>query len=147
MKYARHFSKDKEKYTVKPSWKLFCLLLCRVPREGKWTRRGKDERVDKVLGFFFSSSPNWDCPTPSPAGECVPPGSEEDTHSLAEEGWGVPNSDEGTDTLALYMYFVVKTIVFACSPHSWPSLSASVEQGPAADKLCRDSIVISWILL
>jgi hypothetical protein len=29
-------------------------------------------RVDRVLGFF-SNRPNWDYPTPSPAGECVPP--------------------------------------------------------------------------
>ena len=31
----------------------------------------KAHRVDRVLGFF-SSRPNWDSPTPSPAGECVP---------------------------------------------------------------------------
>jgi hypothetical protein len=35
-----------------------------VDREGR--------RVDRVLGFL-SSRPNWDSPTPSPAGKCVPP--------------------------------------------------------------------------
>jgi hypothetical protein len=57
-------------------------------------------RVHRVLGFF-SSRPNWDPLTP-----LVPGGG---THSLAGEGvTGVPNSDEGTDTvvLQLYMYFV-----------------------------------------
>jgi hypothetical protein len=29
-------------------------------------------RVDRVLGFF-SSRPNWDSPTPSPADKCAPP--------------------------------------------------------------------------
>jgi hypothetical protein len=66
-------------------------------------------RVDRVLGFF-SSRPNWDLPPiPSPAGEYVPPfgsgGGE--THSLTGEGVGGPNSDEGTDTVVLYRYFVV----------------------------------------
>ncbi len=53
---------------------------------------GSAHRVDRVLGFF-SSRLNWDSPTPSPAGECVPPpyGSREGTHLLAEKGkkgWG-----------------------------------------------------------
>jgi hypothetical protein len=40
---------------------------------------------------------------PSPAGECVllPFGSRGGTHSLAGEGVGGPNSDEGTDTVVL----------------------------------------------
>jgi len=42
-----------------------------------------DHRVDRVLGFF-SSRPNWDSPTPSPA----------DEHSLAGVG-GVPFSTRG----------------------------------------------------
>ena len=58
---------------------------------------GHRKNVDRVLGFF-SSRPNWDSPTPSPAGECVLPsfGTGGDTHSLRERGWGGPNSDEGT---------------------------------------------------
>ncbi len=64
----------------------------------------------RVLGFFFSR-PNWDFPTPSPAGECVPPpllvrgGGE----TLAGGRGGVPNSDEGSDTVVLlvFMYFVL----------------------------------------
>ncbi len=32
----------------------------------------EEYRVDRVLGFF-SSRPNWDPHTPSPAGECVSP--------------------------------------------------------------------------
>jgi hypothetical protein len=47
-------------------------------------------RVDTVLGFF-SSRPNWDYPTPSPAGErahCPLVHGGGGTHSLAEEGLG-----------------------------------------------------------
>jgi hypothetical protein len=32
-----------------------------------------DHRVDRLLLSFFSSRRNWDIPTPSPAGECLPP--------------------------------------------------------------------------
>jgi hypothetical protein len=68
-------------------------------------------RVDSVLGFF-SSRPNWDPPpTPSPAGECVPhpfgsggPGGEGDTLACCRGGGDGPNSDEGTDTVVLYVY-------------------------------------------
>jgi hypothetical protein len=69
-----------------------------------------NRRVDRVIGFLLSSRPNWDSPAPSPAGECVPPllvrgGGE----TLAGGRGGVPNSDEGTDTVVLlvYMYFVL----------------------------------------
>ncbi len=58
-------------------------------------------RVDRVLGFF-SSRPNWDSPTPSPAGECAPLWFWGEGHTgLRERGWGSPNSDEGTDTVVL----------------------------------------------
>jgi hypothetical protein len=60
-------------------------------------------RVDRVLSFL-SSRPNWDSPTPSDAGECVPPnGSGGRAHLLVgeERGRGVPNSNEATDTLVL----------------------------------------------
>ncbi len=66
---------------------------------------GSDHRVDRVLGFF-SSCPNCDSPTPTPPGECVPPLVGGDTH-LRERG-GVANSDEGTDTVELW--------VFVCGP-------------------------------
>ncbi len=52
-----------------------------------------------MLGFF-SSRPNWDSPTPLPAGVCAPPpfgsrGGGGGTHSLAGEGKGGPNSTRG----------------------------------------------------
>jgi hypothetical protein len=56
---------------------------------------------DRVLGFF-SSRPNWDTPTPLPAGGCLPsplvPG---EVHTcLRERGCaGDTNSDEGSDTV------------------------------------------------
>jgi hypothetical protein len=66
-------------------------------------------RVDRVLSFF-SSRRNWDSPNPSPAGECAspPPVLGGGAHSLAREGLGSPNSDEGTcGTLHIYVpYFV-----------------------------------------
>jgi hypothetical protein len=65
--------------------------------------------VDRALS---PGRQNCDSPTPSHAGECVPPppGSGGRAHSLAGErvGHGGPNSNEGTDTVVLlvYMYFV-----------------------------------------
>jgi hypothetical protein len=59
--------------------------------------------VDGVLGFF-SSRPKWDSPTPSTAGECVPPRFRGGARSLAGEGLGGgggPNSDEVTDTVVI----------------------------------------------
>jgi hypothetical protein len=55
-----------------------------------------------VLGFF-SSRPNWDSPTPSPAGECVLPsfGSARGTHSLRKRGWGVPIQTRGQTLVVL----------------------------------------------
>jgi hypothetical protein len=61
-------------------------------------------RVDWLLGFF-SSRPNWDL---WPAGECphllVPVGG---THSLAWEGVGSPNSDEGAHTMQLHGTLII----------------------------------------
>ncbi len=54
----------------------------------------------------FSNRSNWDHPTPSCAGECVPSsfGSEVGDQFLTTTregiGGGGPNSDEGTDTVA-----------------------------------------------
>ncbi len=47
----------------------------------------------------------------------LPPGSKlGETHSLAEEGMGRPNSNEETETLVFYVYFIVITlrISFSC---------------------------------
>jgi hypothetical protein len=77
----------------------FCLCLLTQP---KWLSPfslccslcdSKGHRVDRVLGFF-SNRPNCDSPTPSHAGECVPPlfGSGGDTLACGRAGWewGVP---------------------------------------------------------
>jgi hypothetical protein len=77
--------------------------------EGRW-KGGNcvlrwEHRVDRVLGLF-SSRPNWDSHTPSPAGECVFPPiwfRGRGTRSLAGEGVEGPNSDEGTDALGIYV--------------------------------------------
>jgi hypothetical protein len=65
-------------------------------------------RVDSTRLFLQSSELGPS--TPSPAGECVPSpfGSGRREHarliSLAGEGVGGPDSDEGTDTVVLYVY-------------------------------------------
>jgi hypothetical protein len=64
-------------------------------------------RVERVLGFF-SSRQEWDPPTPSPAGECIPSacGSRGGTHSLAGEGVGKPQfgrEDRHCVTLGIYV--------------------------------------------
>jgi hypothetical protein len=71
--------------------------------------KGARHRADRVLRFF-SSSPNWDSPTPSHAIECVPP--PPSSGGGEEREWGSPNSDERTDTVVfwLYMHFVVPGI-------------------------------------
>jgi hypothetical protein len=58
-------------------------------------------RIDRVPGFL-SSRPNR-LPHPLTRKRVLPPpfGSGGGTHSLAGEGAGIANSDEGTDTLAL----------------------------------------------
>jgi hypothetical protein len=71
---------------------------------------GQPGRVGKV----FSSRWNWDSPTPSPAGECVPPpfGPGGGAHSLTGEGVGGSQFRRGTYTVILYvyMYFVTNTV-------------------------------------
>ncbi len=65
--------------------------------------------VSRVLSFF-SSSRDWDSPNPSPAGECAsPPFGSGGRGTLAGES---PNSNEGTYTVVLSMYFVVSTEQF-----------------------------------
>ncbi len=53
---------------------------------------------------FLSICLNW---APSTASECCSPhlGPRGEIHSLAGEGVGEPNSNEGTDTLVLYVYY------------------------------------------
>ncbi len=72
-----------------------------------WTLERPIHRVDRVLSFF-SCRPNWDSPTPSPASECAPPmvpggGAQ----SLVREEIEGPNSDEGIDTVVLYICIYV----------------------------------------
>jgi hypothetical protein len=64
-----------------------------------------NHRVDRVPSFF-SSRRNWDCPNPSPAGECAPPpvlgGG---AHLLAREGLGESKFRRGDiHRGTLYMY-------------------------------------------
>ncbi len=70
--------------------------LCGMVQSERW-----HHRVDRVLSFLFSC-PNWDYPTPSHAGECVPsPFGSGGKHTRLREGGGGPNSNEGTDTVVL----------------------------------------------
>ncbi len=61
---------------------------------------------------LFSSRRNWDSPNPSPAGECDPPPGFGGRGTLAGARgvgtWEIPNSDDRTYTVVLfiYMYFV-----------------------------------------
>jgi hypothetical protein len=58
-------------------------------------------RLDRVINFF-SSRPNWDSPTPSPAGKRVSPlGWGGVLTRLREREWGGPISSERTDTVVL----------------------------------------------
>jgi hypothetical protein len=69
-------------------------------------------RVDRVMSFF-SSSWNWDCPTPSPAGECAPPpfgSGGRGTCTLLREGGmlGGPHFQRGErhcGTLGIYVLY------------------------------------------
>ncbi len=65
---------------------------------------------------FFSSRRNWDAPTPSSVGECVPPPPVlgEGHSRWRERGWESPNSGERTYTVVLfiYTYFVVPVFLY-----------------------------------
>jgi hypothetical protein len=93
-----------------------------------------DDRVDRVLSFF-SSRPNWDSPTPSPAGKrALPFGSGgEGIYSLAGEGVGEPQfqrRDRHCGTLGVYVFSLfcvvdcVETLKVYPSPqsNSWQSI-------------------------
>ncbi len=91
------------KDTLELKWVL--LLRCNLLSKGevyKYLQIWFNHRVDRL---FFSSRPNWVSPTPSPAGESVPPpfGSGGELYTLAggRGGGGDPTSDEGTDTVVL----------------------------------------------
>jgi hypothetical protein len=67
-------------------------------------------RVFRMPGFL-SSRPNWVPPNPPPARECCssPLWVQGGTDSLEGEGVGEPNSDERTDTLVLFVYYIRST--------------------------------------
>ncbi len=75
------------------------------------TDTGDTHRIDRVLGFF-SSRPNWDSPTPSPAGECVPPPlvPAEGHTCLRERGSQFGQGDRHCGTLG---------IIVLCEDTSW----------------------------
>ncbi len=65
---------------------------------------------------LFSSRRNWDSPNPSPAGECAPPpsGSGGEGHTRwRERGWESPNSNEGTNTVVLFIYTYFVSYTYA----------------------------------
>ncbi len=55
----------------------------------------------------LSSRPNWVPSPPHPQGSVAPThlGLRGETHTIAGEGVGAPNADEGTNTLVLYVYY------------------------------------------
>ncbi len=63
---------------------------------------GLVHREVRVLGLF-SSRPNWDSPTPSPAGECVPPSFASGGGGGGVGGGGGKN-DAGDGNLVGYLY-------------------------------------------
>jgi hypothetical protein len=85
-------------------------------------------------------------PTPSPARDCCsspPLGPWRKTQSqLAGEGGGGPNSDEGKDTLVLYVYYSPCTVL----PH--PTYLVSWEGGSAVlNELCLTAAPVLFIPL
>jgi hypothetical protein len=64
---------------------------------------------------FLSSRPNCDPPPPHPQGSVAPPplGSKGGDTRWGGGSVGRPNSDEGTDTLALYVrvYYIPSTVL------------------------------------
>ena len=76
-----------------------------------------DRREYSVVGFL-SSRPNWVPPPPCPQASITPPtpfGSKKRDTLACGGGVGGPNSDEGTDTLVLYVYYNPSRI---CPLHS-----------------------------
>ncbi len=67
-----------------------CCIICNIV--------SRHHRVDRILSFF-SSRLNWVYPTHSRRRGGHP--------RLRERGWGSTNSDEGTDTVVLYVYMYV----------------------------------------
>jgi hypothetical protein len=80
-----------------------------------WTLERPIHRVDRVLGFFSSRS-NWDSPSPHPQASAPCLWFRGEGHNrLWESEWG-PNSDEGTDTVVLficiYSMYLVDPFIF-----------------------------------
>jgi hypothetical protein len=70
--------------------------------------------IPRLLSFF-SSRPNWDFPTPSPASECASPrtkgGGGVYVHTrLLVSGWGSHNSDDWREESLVLYIFVFKSI-------------------------------------
>jgi hypothetical protein len=74
-----------------PSWEVFILILSLL------------SEVECDLSDFNIATPASVAPPP--------PGPRGETHSLAGEGLGGPNSDEETDTLVLFVYYNPSTLV------------------------------------
>jgi hypothetical protein len=73
----------------------------------KQKSKGIIEYIKRVPEFMYLRR-NWVPPPPPPSKYmCLPPslGSWRDSHTLAGEGVGGPDSDEGTETLELYVYY------------------------------------------
>jgi hypothetical protein len=93
----------------------------------------REYRVPGIL----SSRPNWVPPTPSPTRECCssPPFGSKGADTLAcGRGVGGPDSDEGTDTLVLYVYYCAAGFALLDLPkgkslgRSKPATNSSNEQ-------------------
>jgi hypothetical protein len=74
---------------------------------------------------YFSSLPNWDSTTPSYTGECVPPGSEGETHSLGEMVWGVTIPTRGQADTVVYTGYTVYVLCHGTLRHPL-SISISI---------------------
>ncbi len=90
----------------------------------------------KVQGFF-SSLPNWDFPTPAPAGDCVPPfgsGWRTHMHSHAGEEVGGPISDEGqTLWYSRYRYICILWMYYIVLGKTGPPTLFSVDSAAGFD--------------
>ncbi len=115
--------------TFKKLWAGWFHTIIHIYVTDSWVLRAQPEihrqNVDRVLGFFFSR-PNWDTPTPSPAGDYVLPsfgwgGGGGDTHSLRERGWGVPIPTRG-QTLWYFRYLPIHVYALCVHRHGGGTL-------------------------
>ncbi len=82
----------------------------------------RNHRVGRVLSFFLQSSESRLPHPPCCRRVCHPPFGPGggDAHSLAGEGWGSPNSDEGIYTVVHYMYKYFRIRTNLSEPRSSP---------------------------